>query len=125
MKKKFIRGRLDKYDDSVAGAQGAGLDFVLGGTGTKSGHGQAGVSNAAASAIWMADYSLQAAVRGIQGCTFITGLAFQPLDHIGQNIETYDPEAVHHVMLLYYGFLMVADAIEDSGDALSRATIEP
>ena len=76
MEKEFIRGRLDKYDDSVTAAQDAGLDFVLGETGSKSGHGQAGVSNAAASAIWMVDYSLQAAVRGIRGLHFHQGVGY-------------------------------------------------
>ncbi|KAL4954982.1 hypothetical protein BDW69DRAFT_183048 [Aspergillus filifer] len=64
------------YDDSVAGAQAAGLDFVLGRTGSKSGHGQAGVGNAAASVIRMVDYRLQAAVRGVRGLHFHQGVGY-------------------------------------------------
>lgn len=44
--------------------------------------------------------------------------AFVPIDHVGVDIETFDPDAVAHVMPLYYGYLMVADAIGNSGKAV-------
>ncbi|KAH6866074.1 hypothetical protein B0T10DRAFT_569731 [Thelonectria olida] len=101
--KEKIRGRLERFNVSVIKAEEARLEFVLGETGSLAGHGQAGVSNAAAAALWMVDYSLHAAT-------------FQPLDHIGVNITDFDPKATRHVMPLYYGFLVVADAIGPSGN---------
>ncbi|KAI9152358.1 Polyketide synthase [Paramyrothecium foliicola] len=87
-----------------------------------SGHGQSGVSNAAASAIWMVDYSLQAAAMGIKGLQFHQGIgynysAFQPIDNVGVDIETFDPDARHHTMPQYHGFLVMAEAIGNSGKA--------
>ncbi|KAH8772478.1 hypothetical protein F5883DRAFT_663061 [Diaporthe sp. PMI_573] len=120
IKKENIRGRLEKFGLSALKAREAGIDFVLGETGSFAGHGQAGVSNAAAAALWMVDYSLQAASNGIPALQFHHGVgyyynAFQPIDNIGVNITDFDPEAKRHVLPLYYGYLVMADIIGDSG----------
>jgi hypothetical protein len=72
--KTNIHSQLDKFNSALVTAQEAVIEFVLGETGSFSGYGQSGVSNAAAAAIWMVDYTLQAATRGIAGCIFIRGL---------------------------------------------------
>lgn len=74
--KTNIRSRLDKFDSALVTAQDAGIEFVLGETGSFSGHGQSGVSNAAAAAIWMVDYTFQAATRGIAGLHFHQGVGY-------------------------------------------------
>lgn len=74
--KTNIRTNLAPYGDSAISARAAGISFVLGETNTFSGHGQPGVSNSAAAALWMIDYSLQAACLGITGLDFHQGVGY-------------------------------------------------
>ncbi|KAF7517705.1 hypothetical protein G7054_g13717 [Neopestalotiopsis clavispora] len=120
--KTSIRTELDYYDDSVQLAADANYTFVLGETGSFTSHGQQGVSNSAAAALWLVDYSLHAAVVGISGLFFHQGVgynysAFEPIDHIGVNITDYNEDATHHTMPEYYGYLVVAEAIGSTQDA--------
>ncbi|KAI0162911.1 hypothetical protein BJ166DRAFT_578639, partial [Pestalotiopsis sp. NC0098] len=120
--KTGIRTELDYYEDSVVLAADANHSSVLGETGTFASHGQQGVSNSAAAALWLVDYSLHAAVVGISGLFFHQGIgynysAFEPLDHVGINITDYAPNATHHTLPEYYGYLIVAEAIGSTQDA--------
>ncbi|KAH8810928.1 glycoside hydrolase family 79 protein [Xylogone sp. PMI_703] len=120
--KANIRSNLAPYAISAFNAQKSGIDFFLGETNTFSGHGQPGVSNSAAAALWMIDYCLQAASVGIKGLQFHQGVgynysAFEPVDNIGMNITDFSPSAKRHVLPLYYAYLAVADAIGNSGNA--------
>lgn len=74
--KTSIRTELDYYDDSVLLAADANYTFVLGETGSFASHGQQGVSNSAAAALWLVDYSLHAAVVGISGLFFHQGVGY-------------------------------------------------
>ena len=74
--KANIRGNLSRFGISAIYAQDSGIPFVLGETNTFFGHGQPGVSNAAAAALWMVDYSLQAASIGITGLYFHQGIGY-------------------------------------------------
>ncbi|KAJ5826134.1 hypothetical protein N7474_003272 [Penicillium riverlandense] len=119
--KANIRSNLAPYAASAHSAQRAGIPFVLGETNSFSGHGSPGVSNAAAQALWMIDYSLQAASIGATGIYYHQGVgynysAWEPINHIGGNVYDYEPSAKRHVMPLYYGYLAVADTIGNSGD---------
>ncbi|ETS78715.1 hypothetical protein PFICI_08568 [Pestalotiopsis fici W106-1] len=114
--KTSIRTELDSYDDSVKLAADANYSFVLGETGSFASHGQQGVSNSAAAALWLVDYSLHAAVVGISGLFFHQGVgynysAFEPVDHIGINLTDYAPDATHYTMPEYYGYVVVGEAI--------------
>jgi hypothetical protein len=71
-----IRGNLSHYSNSVVNARKAGLDFVIGEGNTFFGHGQPGVSNTAAAALWFIDYSLQAASLGITGVFYHQGIGY-------------------------------------------------
>lgn len=74
--KANIRSNLAPYAASAHSAQRAGIPFVLGETNSFSGHGSPGVSNAAAQALWMIDYSLQAASIGVTGLYFHQGVGY-------------------------------------------------
>lgn len=74
--KAYIRGNLSRYTVSAVDAGKSGIPFVLGETNTFFGHGQPGVSNAAAAALWMIDYSLQAASVGISGLYYHQGIGY-------------------------------------------------
>lgn len=74
--KANIRSNLAPYAISVLNAQKSNIPFLLGETNTFSGHGQPGVSNSAAAALWMVDYSLQAASIGITGLQFHQGIGY-------------------------------------------------
>lgn len=74
--KANIRSNLAQYSASAHYAQSAGIPFVLGETNSFSGHGSPGVSNAASEALWMIDYSLQAASIGVTGLYFHQGVGY-------------------------------------------------
>lgn len=74
--KNNIRANLSRYEASVAVGVANNITFVLGETNTFSGHGQEGVSNSAAAALWMVDYTLQAASKGIGGVYFHQGIGY-------------------------------------------------
>ena len=74
--KAYIRGNLSSFVPSVVDARKAGIPFVLGETNTFFGHGQPGVSDAAAAALWFIDYSLQAASIGVSGLYFHQGIGY-------------------------------------------------
>jgi hypothetical protein len=61
---------------SARSARRAGIPFVLGETNSFFGHGSPGVSNAAAQALWMIDYSLQAASIGVTGLYYHQGVGY-------------------------------------------------
>ncbi|KAK3670469.1 hypothetical protein LTR78_009710 [Recurvomyces mirabilis] len=120
--KSNIRGNLSRFSASVLDAQKSGISFVLGETNTFFGHGQPGVSNSAAAALWLVDYSLQAASIGVDCVYFHQGIgynysAFEPLNNIGINVTDYEASAKRHVLPEYYGMLAVADTIGTSGNA--------
>ena len=73
----FVQSNLSRYTISAldAGREG-GVPFVLGETSSFFGHGQPGVSNSAAQALWMIDYTLQAATLGISGLFFHQGVGY-------------------------------------------------
>jgi len=81
--KDFIRNNISSYTLPALDAQKAGIQFVLGETSTYFGHGQPGVSNSAAAALWMIDYSLQAACNGISGLHFHQGVGY---NYSGKNL---------------------------------------
>jgi len=87
--KANIRANLSRYTISAVDAQRAGIPFVLGETNTFFGHGQPGVSNSAAAALWAIDYSLQAATVGITGLYFHQGVGY---NYSGEILRTYLPE---------------------------------
>ncbi|KAL2799005.1 hypothetical protein BJX66DRAFT_333680 [Aspergillus keveii] len=64
--KTNIHSQLDEFNSALVTAQEAGIEFVLGETGSFSGHGP----------VW----------------------SFVPIDHVGVDIETFDPDAIAYVM---------------------------
>lgn len=90
--KANIRGNLSRYTISSVDAQKCGIPFVLGETNTFFGHGQPGVSNAAAAALWMIDYSLQAASLGITGLYFHQGIGY----NYSGTLACFRPKEISH-----------------------------
>lgn len=74
--KDYVRWNVTRYTISALTAKKSGIDFTLGETGSFFGHGQPGVSNSAAAALWMIDYSLQAACNGISELRFHQGVGY-------------------------------------------------
>ena len=74
--KDFVRGNLSRYTVSAQGAHSAGYKYYLGETNSFYGHGQPGVSNAAAAALWMIDYVLHAATIGVDGLHLHQGVGY-------------------------------------------------
>ncbi|KZT43267.1 hypothetical protein SISSUDRAFT_978381 [Sistotremastrum suecicum HHB10207 ss-3] len=127
MDKKLIRGNLTAFSDDITATRKAGLKYDLGETNTYSGHGILNISNSAASAIWLVDYSLQAATLGVERLFFHNGIGYaynliQPvaLNKSLSGIPLQTPLAAH-VQPAYYGALVVAEFL---GNSSSRTITE-
>jgi len=106
MDKRTIRGNISIFDADIQAVKSQGLNYIFGETNSISCHGapggscfkslrskwtqrvlthvpfsmfrnNTGVSNSAAAAIWMIDYSLQAAVKGVNQMFFHMGVGFK------------------------------------------------
>jgi hypothetical protein len=74
--KTSVRTNIARFNDAVVGAKARNISFVIGETNTYSGHGQEGVSNSAAAALWVVDYSLQAAAIGVSTVFYHQGIGY-------------------------------------------------
>ncbi|KAJ9094739.1 hypothetical protein QFC21_005897 [Naganishia friedmannii] len=103
LNKNSIRSNLTKHAKEVSRAS----------------HGAPGVSNTAEAAIWMVDNALQAASIGVQQMYFHHGVGyrynlFQPVSGADDGVGlTSRP----HVLPVFYGALIVNEAIGTSGDS--------
>ncbi|KIJ48636.1 glycoside hydrolase family 79 protein, partial [Sphaerobolus stellatus SS14] len=124
MSKSSIRSNLTIFSADVAEVKGKGFPYVLGETNSIACHGAPGVSNTAGVALWVIDYTLQAAVQGMSETFFHEGIGYkynflQPisLNRSVTDSSTLDPPQAPHVMPAYYAAILVARAIGTTGKA--------
>ncbi|KAH7108203.1 hypothetical protein BKA62DRAFT_781574 [Auriculariales sp. MPI-PUGE-AT-0066] len=125
MDKSYVRGNISVWKPDIEATLARGLKYWLGETNSYSCHGAPGVSNAAAAAIWLIDYTLQAAVQKIEEVFYHHGIGFkynfmQPVA-LNRSIATGQPEETKpaHVQPSYYGAIAITEAIGRTG----RATV--
>ncbi|KAL4247519.1 Beta-glucuronidase C-terminal domain-containing protein [Abortiporus biennis] len=124
MSKSSVRGNLTLWKPDIALASQHGLRYVLGETNSIACHGAPGVSNTAGAALWVIDYTLQAASLGIQELFFHEGIGFkynffQPIN-LNRSITdgtAIDPPQPPHIMPAYYGGILVNTFIGSSSNA--------
>ncbi|KAH7108202.1 hypothetical protein BKA62DRAFT_681430 [Auriculariales sp. MPI-PUGE-AT-0066] len=121
MSKLYIRGNVTVWKPDIAATEVQGLKYWLGETNSYACHGAPGVSNTAGAAIWMLDYSLQAAVQRIEEVYYHHGIGFkynfmQPVA-LNRSITTGEsvPIIPAHVQPTYYAAIALAEAIGTSG----------
>ncbi|OCH91400.1 glycoside hydrolase family 79 protein [Obba rivulosa] len=124
MNKAAVRGNLSIFDADIAATHEQGLVYILGETNSVACHGAPGISNTAAMALWVIDYTLQAATRGISEAYFHQGIGYkynfiQPVTLNFSTIDNspLDPPEPPHIQPAYYGGLVVDTFIGDTGSA--------
>lgn len=78
MSKSAVRSNLTVFASDVEAVINAGFPYVLGETNSIACHGAPGVSNTAGAALWVIDYTLQAAVQRMTETFFHEGLYSSP-----------------------------------------------
>jgi len=124
MSKASVRSNLTVFSADVAEVKSKGLPYVLGETNSIACHGAPGVSNTAGAALWVIDYTLQAAVQGMTETFFHEGIGFkynffQPVS-LNRSItdgSAINPPTPPHVMPAYYAAILVARAVGTTGSA--------
>ncbi|KDR77805.1 hypothetical protein GALMADRAFT_65725 [Galerina marginata CBS 339.88] len=122
MTKSTIRGNLTGFTPDIAAVKAKGLDFVLGETNSYACHGAPGVSNTAGAALWTLDYALFAPQIGISRVYFHQGIGYkysmiQPATLTRSPLDgsTLSAPLAPHVQSQYYGAIVAAEAIGNSG----------
>ncbi|THH33105.1 hypothetical protein EUX98_g1085 [Antrodiella citrinella] len=124
MSKANVRGNLTIFEADIAATQQRGLRYVLGETGSIACHGAPGVSNTAGAALWVVDYTLQAATLGITETFFHEGIGFkynffQPIS-LNRSIvdgSPLNPLQPPQVQPSYYAGILLTTFIGSSGNA--------
>ncbi|KAF8513917.1 glycoside hydrolase family 79 protein [Hysterangium stoloniferum] len=124
MNKAAVRSNITVFSADIALVRRKGLPYVLGETNSIACHGAPGVSNTAGAALWVIDYTLQAAVQGVIETYFHQGIGFkynffQPitLDRSIVDNSPLNPPQPPHVQPAYYAAILVARAIGNAGTA--------
>ncbi|TCD64842.1 hypothetical protein EIP91_003590, partial [Steccherinum ochraceum] len=124
MSKANVRGNLTIFEADIAATQQRGLRYVFGETGSIACHGAPGVSNTAGAALWVIDYTLQAATLGITEMFFHEGIGFkynffQPISLNRSIIDgsPLDPPQPPQVQPSYYAGIVITTFIGSSGSA--------
>lgn len=120
MAKSAVRGNLTVFNPDIAATKAKGLIYHLGETNSYACHGAPSVSNTAGAAIWLLDYTLQAAVLGIDQIYFHEGIGFKynlmqpvPLNRSILTGESQNTPA--RVQPAYYSAIAIGEAIGRSG----------
>ncbi|KZV85884.1 glycoside hydrolase family 79 protein [Exidia glandulosa HHB12029] len=120
MAKSAVRGNLTVFKPDIQATRSRGLAYYLGETNSYACHGAPGVSNTAGAAIWLIDYTLQAASLNIEEVYYHHGIGFkynfmQPVA-LNRSITTGEPENTPaRVQPTYYGAILIAEAVGTSG----------
>lgn len=114
MSKANVRSNLTVFTADIQATDDKGLGYILGETGSIACHGAPGVSNTAGAALWVIDYTLQAATLGIGEVYFHEGVGFkynfiQPisLDRSTVDGSPLDPPSPPHIQPSFYGGLVI------------------
>ncbi|KAI0686429.1 glycoside hydrolase family 79 protein [Cytidiella melzeri] len=121
MNKASVRGNLTVFRDDIEATVALGLPYILGETGSIACHGAPGVSNTAGAALWVIDYTLQAATQEISELYFHEGVGFKYnfIQPITLNRSTTDgsplnPPEPAHIQPSYYAGLFINTLIGPS-----------
>ncbi|KAH8107686.1 glycoside hydrolase family 79 protein [Cristinia sonorae] len=124
MNKANVRGNLTVFNADIAATQQHGLRYIFGETGSIACHGAPGVSNTAGAALWVIDYTLQAATLGITEMFFHEGIGFkynffQPisLDRSIIDGSALNPPQPAQVQPSYYAGIVINTLIGRTGNA--------
>ncbi|KAF8588175.1 glycoside hydrolase family 79 protein [Ramaria rubella] len=124
MSKAAVRSNLTLFSPDVAEVRSKGFPYVLGETNSIACHGAPGVSNTAGAALWVIDYTLQAATLGMVETYFHEGIGFKYnfIQPISLNRSTLDgtplnPPQPAHIQPAYYAAILVARAVGTTGSA--------
>ncbi|KAI0337156.1 glycoside hydrolase family 79 protein [Trametopsis cervina] len=124
MRKANVRGNLTVFRDDIEASLENGYQYILGETGSIACHGAPGVSNTAGAALWVIDYTLQAATQDISEVFFHEGIGFkynfiQPITLNRSTIDgsPLDPPQPPHIQPSYYAGLFINTLIGTSGRA--------
>lgn len=124
MSKTAVRGNLTIFEADIAATHEQGLEYILGETNSIACHGAPGVSNTAGAALWVIDYTLQAATLGITEAYFHEGVGYKYnfIQPITLNFSTIDgsplnPPSPPHIQPPYYGGLVITNFVGHSGAA--------
>ncbi|KAK7692975.1 hypothetical protein QCA50_004616 [Cerrena zonata] len=124
LNKANVRSNLTLWQPDIAATKQRGLRYVIGETGSVAFHGAPGISNTAGAALWVIDYSLQAATLGIDELFFHEGVGYKYnfLQPVSLNRSILDnsplnPVQPPHVMPSYYAGILVYSLIGTSGSA--------
>ncbi|KAI0787956.1 hypothetical protein C8Q74DRAFT_1315715 [Fomes fomentarius] len=124
MSKPSIRGNLSIFNADIAATHAQGLPYILGETNSIACHGAPGVSNTAGIALWVIDYTLQAATLGIQEAFFHEGVGYKYnfIQPVSLNRSTIDGSSVNpplspHVQPAYYGGLVINTLVGNTGSS--------
>ncbi|KAH8602060.1 hypothetical protein B0O99DRAFT_499955 [Bisporella sp. PMI_857] len=118
MDKISVRANMTIRAEGIAAVRSMGLKYILGETNSYGNHGQPGLSNTVEAALWMTDWLLLAASRGIERVHFHHGLGFryntlQPIDESDDGLNITRP----HILPSYHALLIVNEAIGKSNKA--------
>ncbi|KAI1792639.1 hypothetical protein LXA43DRAFT_330161 [Ganoderma leucocontextum] len=124
LNKAAIRGNLSMFASDISATRAKGLDYILGETNSIACHGAPGVSDSAGAALWVADYTLQAATLGIKDAYFHGGIGFKynffqpvPLNRSIDDASPLDPPTPPQVLPIYYGGLLINSFIGKTGSS--------
>ncbi|KAM5530161.1 hypothetical protein V8D89_016163 [Ganoderma adspersum] len=124
LSKAAVRGNLSIFNADIAATHAQGLTYILGETNSIACHGAPGVSNTAGIALWVVDYTLQAATLGVKQAFFHEGIGFkynffQPISLNRSIIDgsTLNPPQAPHVQPAYYAGILINTFIGSSGAA--------
>ncbi|GJJ10670.1 hypothetical protein Clacol_004897 [Clathrus columnatus] len=124
MSKDSVRSNLTVFSSDVEATIQKGFPYVLGETNSIACHGAPGVSNTAGAALWVIDYTLQAAVQGMVETFFHEGIGFKYnfIQPISLNRSTVDgtplnPPQPALVQPAYYAAILVSHAVGKTGSA--------
>ncbi|KAI0092691.1 glycoside hydrolase family 79 protein [Irpex rosettiformis] len=131
MSKANVRGNLTVFRDDIEATLMQGLPYILGETGSIACHGAPGVSNTAGAALWVIDYTLQAATQDISEVLFHEGVGFKYnfIQPVTLNRSTIDgspltPPEQPHIQPSYYAGLFINTFIGSSGNTqISELTV--
>lgn len=118
MDKLSIRANMSVRVGGVKASRAMGLNYILGETNSYANHGQPGLSNTVESALWMIDWVLLAASRGVERVHLHHGRGFryntlQPIDESDDGLNITHP----HILPSYHALLIVNEAIGTSGNS--------
>ncbi|PSS35531.1 hypothetical protein PHLCEN_2v1525, partial [Hermanssonia centrifuga] len=124
MNKASVRSNLTLFEADLSASKARGLGYVLGETGSIACHGAPGVSNTAGAALWVIDYTLQAASLGITELYFHEGVGFkynfiQPISLNRSIIDgsPIDPPQPPQIQPSYYAGLLIDTFVGSTGSA--------